>query len=126
MIYNGFISWLAPIIAITTPHFPDINLIYDIKIGLIIYCLAFVITSSVTDGMTIANMTYIMDIAPEKKRPTYIGLLNTIISPFTLIPILGGYIINISSYYVIFIISIVTILLYLYYTSKIDVNNKKG
>ncbi len=45
---------------------------------------------------------YLMEIAPGERRPTYIGLSNTILGVLTLAPIVGGWLLEATSYAVLF------------------------
>jgi len=45
---------------------------------------------------------YLMEIAPGEMRPTYIGLSNTIVGLLTLAPIVGGWLLEATSYTVLF------------------------
>jgi MFS family permease len=52
--------------------------------------VVFLLVGSATDGSAIAGMTYLLEVAPEDERPTYIGLANTILGVGALVPVLGG------------------------------------
>jgi hypothetical protein len=45
---------------------------------------------------------HLLDIAPEDKRPTYVGLCNTILGIMTIVPTLGGWILETTSYTFLF------------------------
>lgn len=55
--------------------------------------LAFLAVGSAADGNMIASMTYLLEIAPEDERPTYLGLANTILGVGALLPVLGGFLV---------------------------------
>ena len=46
--------------------------------------------------------TYILEIAPEEERPDYIGLANTLAGLLTIAPTLGGWLLQVTSYEVLF------------------------
>ena len=56
-------------------------------------------------GRCIANHTYLLDSAPEDRRPLYIGFMNTLTFPFMLSPILGGAIVALFGYTTLFIVA---------------------
>jgi len=55
--------------------------------------LVFLLVGSAADGSAMAGMTYLLEIAPEDERPTYIGLANTILGAGALLPIAGGWLV---------------------------------
>lgn len=55
--------------------------------------LAFLAVGAAADGNMIASMTYLLEVAPEDERPTYVGLANTILGVGALLPVLGGWLV---------------------------------
>jgi MFS family permease len=70
------------------------------------FCLTFILVGIGRMGYNIANLSYLLDISPEEERPTYVGLMNTATAPMMLIPMLGGYLIDLTSFEIAFVISI--------------------
>lgn len=68
------------------------------------------ISASSTAGFFIGHMNFIIDYAPPAQRPIYIGLSNTLAGPVSLTSILGGLILQVSSYSVLFIVTLAFIL----------------
>lgn len=60
--------------------------------------LVFLLVGSATDGSAIAGMTYLLEVAPEDERPTYLGLANTILGAGALLPVLGGVLVALIGY----------------------------
>ena len=54
----------------------------------------FLINGFIRSGRMISNITYLLEFAPEEKRPLYIGFMNSFSFPFMLSPLLGGVIIQ--------------------------------
>ena len=52
---------------------------------------------------------YMMEIAPDDMRPSYIGLGNTIMGILTLAPTVGGWVLESTSYTVLFAITAVSV-----------------
>jgi hypothetical protein len=50
---------------------------------------------------------YLLEVAPVRLRPAYIGTANTIMGPLTLTPIIGGWLLDNSSYPALFAIAAV-------------------
>jgi hypothetical protein len=54
---------------------------------------------------------YLMEIAPDDLRPSYIGLGNTITGVLTLAPTLGGWLLEATSYVTLFAVTAGTVFL---------------
>jgi len=75
-IFDGLIPWIFP---------------------LIFFCMGF------TDGgMFLGFYNYVLEIAPAGERPTYIGLTNTLTGVNILVPILGGFLLERTSFPLLF------------------------
>jgi MFS family permease len=60
--------------------------------------LVFLVGGAASDGNQLAGSTYLLEIAPEDERPTYIGLANTTLGIVTFLPVLGGYLVTYAGY----------------------------
>jgi MFS family permease len=54
-------------------------------------------------GIQIGQTHYMLDVSPEAERPTYLGFMNTLLAPVLLLSMLGGYIIERSSFETLFL-----------------------
>jgi MFS family permease len=70
-----------------------------------LYALIFTLVGATYSGVWVGIFNYLLKIAPEEKRPLYIGLLNTLTAPTTFLPLLGGVIIQFLSYVHLFVIT---------------------
>jgi len=77
--------------------------------GHIFWLLAstFAINGFSRSGRFISNMMYLLEDAPEDRRPLYVGFMNTVTFPFMLSPVLGGWIVQAVSYQALFAVSAV-------------------
>lgn len=66
----------------------------------------FAISGVIISGSGIGFVNYVLEIAPEPQRPTYIALNGTLNGLFALLPIAGGWVVDITSYHVAFWISL--------------------
>jgi MFS family permease len=73
----------------------------------VLFMSTFVINAFAFHGRVISNMTYLLEIAPGEKRPTYIGLVNTLTFPLAMSPVLGGLLVGCTSYLWIFAVAAV-------------------
>ncbi len=70
-------------------------------------CSTFVINGIARSGRFISNMMYLLEDAPEDFRPMYVGFMNSLSFPFMLSPALGGWVVHVFDYRVLFILSVV-------------------
>jgi MFS family permease len=68
----------------------------------------------VTIGITVSSTmlgyyNYVLELAPAGQRPTYIGLFNTIGGLLILLPAVGGWILEISSYGILFAVTAIVL-----------------
>jgi MFS family permease len=54
----------------------------------------FLINGVVRSGRIISNITYLLEFAPEARRPLYVGFMNSFTFPFMLSPLLAGVVIQ--------------------------------
>lgn len=83
----------------------------DPKISPVLYSLAFVFMGVSASGRSLGDMNYLLEIAPERERPSYIGFMNTYMIPFSFLPFIGGILVEAVSFQVILIISLISNLL---------------
>lgn len=85
------------------------------KIPLWLYGSIFFFLGATIAGLDMGYTNYLLEIAPEERRPIYIGFLNTIIGPTIFLSAVGGLIIQVTSfaflYSLVFLISMVSIFL---------------
>ncbi len=77
----------------------------SLKAGIIPMYLLFFLVGASFAGLRIGHTSYLLFIAPERKRPTYVGFMNTLTAPIMFYPMLNGYLIDRFSYNHIFVIS---------------------
>ena len=65
-------------------------------------------------------MTYTLNMAPSKSRPTYIGFINTIMLPISFIPTLTGVLLRIMSYEWVFVLSALVSVFAVYFSVKLS------
>ncbi|MBT5830909.1 MAG: MFS transporter [Candidatus Latescibacteria bacterium] len=65
----------------------------------------FFLIGATSAGTFIGFKSYILDIAPEDRRPTYIGITNTVMGFAALFPALGGVMADLVSFEGVFVVS---------------------
>jgi MFS family permease len=66
------------------------------------YPFVYVVLGVVNSSWMLGFFNYVLEIAPEKMRPAYIGLGNTILGVLTLAPMAGGWLLEATSYTTLF------------------------
>lgn len=86
--------------------------------NLYIYLLVFFLIGASIDGVRLAFNNLILIIAPSDKRPIYVALQANISSIGLFFPILGGVILSISNYVVVYITAILLLLVGLFFLNR--------
>jgi MFS family permease len=66
------------------------------------YPFVYVVIGLMNSSWMLGFFNYIVEIAPDRMRPFYLGLGNTILGIMTILPVIGGWILQASSYTVLF------------------------
>ncbi len=78
------------------------------RLGLLLLMSStFFVNGFIRSGRLISNVTYLLELAPESKRPLYVGFMNSFTSPFMLTPVIGGVLIQLFGNGVLFSLSLV-------------------
>lgn len=89
---------VAPVVALMLPYITDTDIYQDRvsneRVALYAFGAVFVAYGAALSGQILSNLGYILDIAPDELRPTYIGLANTILGLVSFIPIVGGLVVD--------------------------------
>jgi MFS family permease len=72
-----------------------------------VYPLVFVALGILNAVRMLGFTTYVLEIAPEAERPEYVGLANTLAGLLTIAPTLGGWLLQATSYPVLFALTAV-------------------
>jgi MFS family permease len=68
----------------------------------VIFAWVFVVLGIVGSSIMLGFMNYVLELAPPGHRPTYMGLSNTLAGLLVLAPMLGGWLLQSTSYPVLF------------------------
>ena len=69
------------------------------------FCAVFLLLGSAASGTAIAYNHYLLEVAPEVIRPTYVGVINTFSGILILMPFLGGVLAQAWSFQAVFAIA---------------------
>ena len=67
-----------------------------------IYPFVYVMLGFAQASWVLGFFNYLLEIAPADRRPMYVGLSNTVMGVMTLVPTLGGWLLGVTSYEVLF------------------------
>ncbi|MFW6438278.1 MAG: MFS transporter, partial [Armatimonadota bacterium] len=79
----------------------------EINLQIIILGLAFVGSGLFLASLQIGYNNYLMDIAPEEQRPSYIGFSTAFTVPLALAPVVCGWVADVAGYQPVFITALV-------------------
>ncbi len=114
---------LSPLIAALTPTIPNIPLGVFGSLRTALYFVVFAASGAGVAGINLANMTYLLEIAPSRIRPRYVGFMHTFSFPLTLVPALAGAAIHYVSYQPMFLVAGVFCLLAIFTIRGLDENH---
>ena len=107
---------IAPIGALLTPQLmPTRGIVF-----LCAYALVFVGLQGVMSAMMLGFMNFVMEIASNEERPTYVGLANTLGAVLMIYPLLGGFLLEATSYLSLFAITALAISLSLLLATRLQ------
>jgi MFS family permease len=107
------VSAAAPVIALLATMTPPLR-------GVAGFGAVFFFVGFAMSGLRLGHSNYMLDLAPEEERPTYLGFMNTFIAPVALLSAVGGIVVEITSYETLFIIALVASLLALVFGIQLE------
>ncbi len=100
----ALISFYAPSITIYLPFFGE----YDLR--LLIFMVAFTLSAVTAKGRMMSDTNYLLDIAPEERRPSYLAFMSVLLAPTAIIPLIGGMIAELFSFHITFLVSLIFVI----------------
>jgi MFS family permease len=97
---NRLVLFLSAICSAIPPFLLLLNILT--KIPIYVYGAIFFFLGATMSGMDMGYTNYLLEIAPEEKRPIYVGFLNTIVGPTIFLSAVGGLIIQVFSFAVLY------------------------
>ncbi|MFH1739780.1 MAG: MFS transporter [bacterium] len=79
---------------------------YDEGWPLLIMTAAVVGSSLVNTAFMMGAINYLLEIAPARSRPTYIGICQLVLLPTALFPVMGGVLATVLSYEAVFLVAL--------------------
>ena len=127
IIVNTFLFSVSPLLVLVSTYLVrslSATIGWETQLGFItpaLACLilAHAIFTTTNGGFMIGRMNYLLEIAPEDRRPSYIAFMDMMLAPTAIFPLLGGFIAERMSFQTNFLISILFGLLTLYYAYRL-------
>jgi len=95
----------APLVALGVLWLP----IRDAVLATTVYAWVFLMMGAVAGSTMLGFFNYVMELAPATQRPTYIGLFNTVGGALVVLPTIGGWLLQATSYGALFALTAVTL-----------------
>jgi len=92
LITSGVCFFLAPVLTLLAPILPQVFQVpipgagWTLDLPLAVYLLALAVFGAGNQGSIIGGNHFIVSSAPSRRRPSYLGFVNTITSPLALLP----------------------------------------
>jgi len=106
----------APLLALLMEpiaHLAGASVIY-------VYSLIFLAIGALNSSYMSGFMNFVLELAPSDERPTYIALTNTLCGVLLVAPLLGGWLLQATSYPVLFAVTAVGIAFGLVLTFRLE------
>lgn len=116
-INNRLVLLLSAICSVFPPVIALTNWLLPLPVGL--YALAFFFLGATNSGLFVGFFNYLLEIAPEEKRPLYVGFIHTVIFPTYFLSVLGGIIIQLTDFRVLFALTLFLALVSVYLSYRL-------
>ena len=80
--------------------------ILPISLQMPAFFMIFIVGGVLANGMMVGFMAYMLNIAPPRNRPSYIGFMNTLLMPVSFAPLLAGFLAPYIGYRWLFAVSV--------------------
>lgn len=95
LVLSAFFSAICPLLVLSN---------MALGIPLWAYGAIFFFLGATISGLDLGYMNYLLQIAPEERRPIYVGFLNTVVGPTIFLSAVGGLIIQVFSFTVLYVL----------------------
>jgi MFS family permease len=98
---NRLVLLLSSFCAVVPPLILLSNVLTPLPI--ILFCFIFFFLGSANAGLGLGATNYLLHLAPEDDRPIYIGFLHTLVGPTIFLSVIGGLILELTSFTVLYL-----------------------
>ncbi len=122
---NKVVLQLVSAVAILSPLLTTLTAVYSQLQNVVCFGIVFFFIGFALSGIRLGYASYMLDVSPEAERPTYLGFMNTFLAPVLLLSAVGGFIIERTSYEVLFITVIAAGIVALGFSHQLEEPRKK-
>ncbi len=111
-LYGTGLLALSILVPICVNYVPDHTIWFwgtEVNLRVVVYAFTFIFSGAAQSGMYSGRMTYVLDIAPADRRPTYTSFMNMFMFPQGVLPMLAGVLVAWISYQNLFRLSLLFI-----------------
>lgn len=110
LILSSFCSFVPPLVLLLNVSTP---------LPLFTFYLIFFFLGSTNAGLGLGATNYLLGFAPEEDRPIYIGFLHTLVGPTVFLSVIGGLILQLTSFSFLYILVLLTAILGICFSFKL-------
>jgi MFS family permease len=114
---NRLVILLSSFCALAPPIILLLNIMTPLPMPL--FCLIFFFLGSTNAGLGLGATNYLLEFAPEGDRPIYIGFLHTLVGPTVFLSVIGGLILQLTSFTSLYILVLLTTVLGIFSSFKL-------
>jgi MFS family permease len=100
---NKIVLELVSAVAVLSPLVTLISAAYPPMCNMLCFSAVFFLLGFALSGINLGYTNYMLDVSPDAERPTYLGFMNTFLAPVLLLSAVGGFIIEQTTYEVLFV-----------------------
>ncbi|KPJ63347.1 MAG: hypothetical protein AMS15_00620 [Planctomycetes bacterium DG_23] len=119
---NAILVTIAPLIAIAAGSLSKVVHIggWEANVGEVVLIMALMISGTTFSGRSIAQVNFLLEMAPERRRPSFIAFMNTFAFPLAFFPLLGGIFADAFGFNLLFFISFLSGMAMLYFVLRLE------
>jgi MFS family permease len=116
LVFSAFFAAACPLLVLAS---------MSLGIPLWLYAAIFFFLGATISGLDLGYLNYLLEIAPEEKRPIYLGFFNTVVGPTTFLSAVGGLIIQMTSFAFLYVLLLVLSVLAIFLSFSLE-NEKQN
>ena len=114
---NRLVILLSSFCSLVPPLILLLNLITFLPIKL--FYLIFFFLGSTNAGLGLGATNLLLELAPEEDRPIYIGFMHTLVGPTVFLSVIGGLILQLTSFSSLYLLVLIIAILGVYYSCQL-------
>jgi MFS family permease len=111
LILSSFCAFVPPLILL-------LNILTSLPLPL--FCLIFFFLGATAAGLGLGAINYLLEFAPEEERPIYIGFMHTLVGPTVFLSVIGGVVLQLTSFIFLYILVLLMAILGVYSSFRLS------